>query len=105
MALDHQIQQRSFSLGARERPRFGFGWFWQVIYILYCLEVGIFLLFLPWMSIWDNNYLLYLYPRLAPIIGNPFLKGAVLGLGIVNILIGIQEIVHFRHGSRRYLSR
>ena len=71
-------------------------WFWRVLYIIYCLEVGGFLLFLPWLRIWENNFLLYQYPRLRPIVGNPFLKGAVLGLGLVNIVIGIQEIVQFK---------
>jgi hypothetical protein len=68
----------------------------NILYILYSLEVGIALLWLPWLDIWENNGLLYLYPQLLPIISNPFLKGAVLGLGIDNILIGISEVVHFK---------
>ncbi len=105
MAVDHQDERRGLPPGARKGPLLRFGWFWQILYILYSLEVGVFLVFLPWMRIWDNNYLLYLYPRLVPIVGNPFLKGAVLGLGIVNILIGIHEIVHLRQGSIGCLSR
>lgn len=77
-------------------------WILHVLYILYWLEVGGFLLLMPWMPLWENNYLLYLYPQLRPIVANSFLKGGVLGLGIVNLLIGIQEIVHFK---RNYLSR
>ncbi len=80
-------------------------WLWHVLYILYSLEVGVFLLFLPWLWIWENNYLLYLYPKLRPLIANSFFKGAVLGLGIVNILIGIQEIAYFRKTCRSTLSR
>jgi hypothetical protein len=78
---------------------------WHVFYILYSLEVGIFLLFLPWTSVWDNNYILYLYPKLRPVITNSFFKGAVLGLGIVNILIGIQEIAQFRRKAKGFFSR
>jgi hypothetical protein len=62
-------------------------------------------LFLPWLQIWDNNYLLYRYPGIRPIIANSFLKGAVLGLGIVNLLIGIQEIIDFRRNFRSYFSK
>ncbi len=80
-------------------------WTWHILYILYSLEVGIFLLFLPWLRIWENNYLVYLYPKLHPIVANSFFKGAVLGLGIVNILIGLQEIAHLRTKSRGGLSR
>jgi hypothetical protein len=68
----------------------------NILYILYSLEVGIALLWLPWLDIWENNSLLYLYPQLHSIVSSPFLKGAVLGLGIDNILIGISEVVHFK---------
>ena len=80
-------------------------WILSVIYIVYSLEVGIALLFFPWLNIWENNYLLYLYPQIRPVIANPFFKGAVLGLGIANILIGIQEIVHFKDAPKGFFSR
>jgi len=80
-------------------------WTWHILYILYSLEVGIFLLFLPWLRIWENNYLVYLYPKIRLIVANSFFKGAVLGLGIVNILIGLQEIAHLRTKGRGGLSR
>ena len=67
------------------------------IYILVSLEMGIVLLILPWVSFWENNYLLYLYPQFRPLIMNRFFKGFVLGLGIANILIGIYEIAQIRH--------
>ena len=66
------------------------------IYILYSLEVGILLSFLPWLPFWENNYLLYLYPQMRPVVANPFFKGFVLGLGIVNILIGIHDVLHLK---------
>ncbi len=79
-------------------------WTWHILYILYSLEVGVFLLFLPWLGIWENNYLIYLYPKLRLVVANPFFKGAVLGLGIVNLLIGIQEIAYLRTNDRSNLS-
>src|SRR5262249_51433814 len=82
-------------------PESGRSWLWRLLYILYSLEVGVFLLFLPWLHIWDNNYLLYRYPNLRPFISNSYVKGAVLGLGLVNIFIGIQEIGLSRRRSRR----
>jgi hypothetical protein len=105
MAHSTPSDSRDLVLETRARPRFGLGWFWQVLYILYCLEVGVFLLFLPWMNLWDTNYLVYMYPWLRPILANPYLKGGVLGLGIVNLLIGIQEIARFKKGSARRVSR
>jgi hypothetical protein len=87
----------------KSHPRSGISWVWRILYILYSLEVGSFLLVLPWLPIWDNNYLLYLYPHMRPVVANSFLKGAVLGLGILNILIGIQEIVEFRKMFKRQI--
>lgn len=72
----------------------------KVIYILYSLEAGIFLVLLPWMAFWDTNYLTYSYPQISSIISNPFFKGAVFGLGIVNIAIGISEIARFKKFSK-----
>ena len=90
-----------------QRPHVSFTmtWTWHLLYILYSLEVGVLLLFLPWLPLWENNYLVYLYPKLQPLVANPFFKGAVLGLGIVNILIGIQEIAYLRTKNRDGLSR
>jgi hypothetical protein len=68
----------------------------SILYILFSVEAGLFLLWLPWQRIWDNNYLLHLCPQVQPLIANPFFKGAILGLGIVNILMGIHQIVHFK---------
>ena len=74
----------------------------SALYIISSFYLGIALLMLPWHSAWDNNYLLYIYPQVRPIVANSFFKGAVLGLGIVNILIGIQEVVRFRKAAKGY---
>jgi len=76
-----------------------------VLHITYWLAAGSFLILFPWQSKWENNYILYRYSSLRPVVSNPFLKGAVLGLGLVNLLIGFQEIAHFRKNSRNFLSR
>jgi hypothetical protein len=80
-------------------------WIWNILYIAYSLEVGIALLYLPWSRSWDNNYILYLYPHLRPLVINSFFKGAVLGLGIVNILIGFNEIGQIRKAWKKYHHR
>jgi hypothetical protein len=80
-------------------------WVWQILYILYSIEVGGFLLVLPWLSIWENNYMIYLYPQIRPIIANSFLKGAVLGMGILNLIIGVQEIVESKKHFKKLFAR
>ena len=65
------------------------------LYVLYCFEVGVFLLIFPWSSIWDQNSLLSHYPPLKLIILNNFFRGAVSGLGLANLLLGFWEVARF----------
>jgi hypothetical protein len=91
----------------RGNPRAGskLAWFLSILYILYSLEVGIFLIFLPWFDFWEYNYFVFRFPGLRPFINSPYLKGAVLGLGIVNLIIGFQEILRLRKGPGNYFTR
>jgi hypothetical protein len=77
-------------------------WVGYVLYIICSLYLGIALLMLPWQSPWENNYFIDIYPQIRPVVANSFFKGAVLGLGIVNIIIGIQEIVRLRKVLRNF---
>lgn len=74
-----------------------------IIYILISFEVGILLLILPWYSqFWEENFFLYLMtdrfhaPWLPNLMASGWVRGGVTGLGIVNILLGILEIINFR---------
>ena len=58
------------------------------------IAAGIILIWLPWTVAWENNLAIWLWPQITPFVLNPFLKGAVIGLGIVNILIGIHDVIH-----------
>jgi len=66
----------------------------RTLSIVYWTGIGALLLWLPWSGFWEDNYLIYLYPQFRPLVANAFFKGFVLGLGIVNILIGLNEIAH-----------
>jgi len=65
---------------------------WFVLYVLVCLEIGVFLMLVPWSTIWERNYFLDLYPALRPWVVSPSLRGAVCGLGLANIFLGISEV-------------
>jgi hypothetical protein len=75
-------------------------WIAKILYILLSLGFGVALICLPWFYFWENNYLLYMYPQLRPLVSDSYFKGAVLGLGIVDILIGIREIAHLKGISK-----
>ena len=72
-----------------------------VIYVLYCLEVGIFLLVYPWMRLWDQNFLLQYSSYFRVVLLNDFFRGAVSGLGIANLILGAWEVAHFQRYFRK----
>ena len=63
-----------------------------VAFILFCLEIGVFLVFAPWSGLWENNFLLDFVPALRGVILNNFFRGAVSGLGVIDVLIGLSEL-------------
>ncbi len=53
------------------------------------LELGLTLILVPWSDIWEANYFLYQYPALAILLKNPFVRGAISGLGLMNVLLSV----------------
>jgi hypothetical protein len=66
---------------------------WFVLYVVVCLEVGLFLTLVPWSGIWERNYFLEAYPALRPVLLASAVRGAVAGLGVANIYVALSEIV------------
>ncbi|HEX5110251.1 MAG TPA: hypothetical protein VFV95_17495 [Vicinamibacterales bacterium] len=56
------------------------------------LEVGAVLLVVPWTMYWEENYFATAIPFLHSLITNNFFRGAVSGLGVLNLLAGIVEL-------------
>ncbi|MFQ5926187.1 MAG: hypothetical protein ACE5MH_02000 [Terriglobia bacterium] len=67
-----------------------------IVLILFILELGLFLVVLPWSSLWERNYFLYRYPGLAPWLLNHYLRGAITGLGFADIAAALWQATHFR---------
>src|SRR5271166_1971276 len=72
--------------------------FWLVIFVLFCLEVGIILTVLPWTRVWTENSLLLGHPELRAFLLQNFVRGLISGLGLVDIWMGIAEAVRYREG-------
>jgi len=69
---------------------------WRVIFIVFCFELGVFLLVFPWLDYWDNNSIAGLSPRLEDLWQSTYFRGALSGLGVVNLLISFGEVFRFR---------
>ncbi len=76
--------------------------FLRWILLLIWIELGFVLILVPWSEIWEMNYFLFQYPALGFLLKNFFLRGAVSGLGIMNVLLALQA---FRHGTPAVASR
>ena len=72
----------------------------SIIYIVFCLELGIFLFIFPWAPFWEKNFFVDHYPLISGISRNYFLRGAVSGLGLADIWLGIYEIWRLLHYTR-----
>ena len=85
----------------------GHRWFQRltsVLFIIFCFELGLFLLIYPWTDGWNANYFAWAVPgsvRTAwhTFWSNSYVRGGISGLGIVNLWIALAEL--FRMFSRR----
>lgn len=66
-----------------------------VAFILFCFEIGLFLVFVPWSALWEHNLLLNYSMSLRGVLLNNFVRGAVSGLGVIDVLLGFSELAHF----------
>ncbi len=66
-----------------------------VAFILFCFEIGLFLIFVPWSTLWETNVLLTYSFALRNFVLNNFVRGAVSGLGVIDVLLGFIELAVF----------
>jgi hypothetical protein len=71
----------------------------RLAFVIFCFEIGVFLLVFPWMPIWENNMMPAFAPWLEDLWGNPFFRGALSGVGLVNIYISFAEMVRLVRAS------
>jgi hypothetical protein len=53
---------------------------------------GLWLLLSPWTVLWDQNLFARIVPALGLMMANPFVRGAVTGVGVVTVVAGIREL-------------
>ena len=72
----------------------------RLILIVFYVEVGLVLAVVPWSAYWERNYFADSLPVLHAIITNSFFRGAVSGLGVVNLAAAIAELRSLLAGRR-----
>ncbi len=72
----------------------------RVIYVAYFLEVGLLLILVPWTTFWERNYFAVYSPVFHDFLRNNFVRGAVSGLGVVNLLMGFKDLAALLYARR-----
>jgi hypothetical protein len=57
------------------------------------VEVGLLLLVLPWSAFWETNYFASVWPDLLPVMTNDYVRGAISGIGLINLWAGVRELM------------
>ena len=64
----------------------------RLLLVALFLEVGFVLIVAPWSTFWDRNYFAESLPFVDAIISNNYVRGAVSGLGVINVAAAIVEL-------------
>ena len=62
------------------------------MYVAFFLEVGLLLTILPWSAFWEGNYFAAAWPLVRLVVTNNFVRGAISGLGVVNLIAGFADL-------------
>ena len=69
------------------------------------MEVGLLLLVIPWSVFWERNYFAEAIPFVHATVTNNFVRGAVSGLGLINVCVGLMELVSAVMSRRAWFAR
>jgi len=80
-----------------------------IFFVILCFLLGFYLILAPWDTLfgpWADNYLLAFVstkaglPALQKAVASTWFRGAVTGLGVLNLLIAFWEIAHFNQSVK-----
>ena len=62
---------------------------------MFFVQVGLLLVVMPWWpAFWEHNYFALAWPPLRTFLTNNFVRGAVSGLGVVNLFAGFADLAY-----------
>ena len=66
--------------------------FRRLLFVVFFAEMGLVLVLVPWSTFLDRNYFVETIPLVQQITHNYFVRGAISGCGLINMLIGLAEL-------------
>jgi hypothetical protein len=68
-----------------------------LVLVLFCFYIGGLMAALPWMPrYWDQNGWLLAHPAVQGVLSRGWVRGLVTGVGLIDIWIGVSELLHYR---------
>lgn len=64
----------------------------RILFILYCVEAGVFLLLSPWSPRWDEGMVRLSMVQLSQWMLHPIVRGAISGFGLVHLVWGAHDL-------------
>jgi hypothetical protein len=67
------------------------------VLVLFCFYIGGLLILLPWSPrYFDSNAWLLAHPAVGSFLGRSWVRGILSGIGLMDIWIGVSELLHYR---------
>jgi hypothetical protein len=70
--------------------------FSMLVFVVFCIWIGMLLAVLPWTDAWTQNNILMRHPSLRSFFAMYFVRGAASGLGLIDVWVGVWQAVHYR---------
>jgi hypothetical protein len=64
----------------------------RLLIIAVLIELGLLLIVVPWSAYWERNYFAQISPAVQAIVTNNYVRGAITGLGAVNVLAALADL-------------
>jgi hypothetical protein len=84
--------------------RWGVAWssLLRVLFVIYCVEAGLFLVIAPWRDFWNLlvSRSALSQAHLGAVLMLPWVRGAVTGFGLIHLIWGIHDLERILLGKR-----
>jgi hypothetical protein len=64
--------------------------------------MGLMLFVSPWLLPWGENYFFLRYSWVQMLAGNDYVRGAVSGIGLADVALGVWETVRYLRASQNH---
>lgn len=68
------------------------GHVFRILFILYCVEAGVFLAFVPWSTLWERHLLEIPWVGVRAFGLHPLWRSVLSGFGLVHLVWGVHDL-------------